>query len=320
MSEKENYCKEGLEYFRMETNIFKDHKIRHAIRVIGSKGLLIYFYLLAEIYGDKGYYLKWEDSFMSCILNDIGYEQEMTEELVQKVLKDLIRLKFFDEKKYNDYSILTSYGIQKRYHKAIIRLKRPAINPQYQIIRENVVNDEETNVAKIEKITTKTKKNVTKNENMLQKSGKLQQKKNNLTKVNITKENIITEKEIISKNSVNISSENSIFLEWLEEGRITLSKKLQNLHGLVKALDEYHKTYNAFFRELDPYLYENMIRDLEPMREPVKSVIRSILGDGKKPYKGFFENNDDVNNNKNRWNDDPHPGLLPPSQAIDMRD
>ena len=50
--------KEGFDYFSFDVGFFWDKKIKGLKGRFGISGVAVYIYLLAQVYGDKGYYTK----------------------------------------------------------------------------------------------------------------------------------------------------------------------------------------------------------------------------------------------------------------------
>ncbi|GEM_PF-5399887 len=123
-----NKVKEGLLFFPMDTDFFTDRKVRKLVKKHGSKGLLIYLFLLCHIYRDKGYYIKWDEDYAF----DISYDNQIELDQVYAVVEDCITLKLFDANMFKQFNILTSSGIQKRY-KEVTKRRANTINPAYSI-------------------------------------------------------------------------------------------------------------------------------------------------------------------------------------------
>ena len=112
--------KSGLEYFPLDTDFFSDRKIRRARRVFGDKSVMVFQYLLCEIYREKGYYVVFEDSLLIDVANEFGY----TENLVKDIILFCANAELFDIRLLEQYGILTSEGIQRRYVEIIKQLQR----------------------------------------------------------------------------------------------------------------------------------------------------------------------------------------------------
>jgi hypothetical protein len=129
--------KSGLEYYPMDSNIFHDRKIKRLLVKSGANGMVVYHYLLSMIYGDKGYYIIYDEELAFDIAHQLGIG--LTEDVVKGIIKICIELHLFDENMISKYNILTSSGIQKRYLKA---KRGGVIEAKYEVIAEDTqVND-----------------------------------------------------------------------------------------------------------------------------------------------------------------------------------
>jgi len=129
--------KKGLEYFPLDIDIFDDPKLLFVSEKFGDMGELVAVKLLTWIYRN-GYYIDWNDE-MAVIFSSRAF-REMKSDFVISVVDELIERRFFNRKKYKNYGILTSEGIQKRWMNVIKRSKRNAIITS----RFNLVSSEET--------------------------------------------------------------------------------------------------------------------------------------------------------------------------------
>lgn len=106
-----NKIKEGLDYFPLDSDFYNDRKIRKLLKKFQADGIMVYSYLLCEVYRDKGYFIKWDDD----LAFDIADRLHIGEELVHAVINYCIEVSLFDKTRHERFNILTSYGIQKRY-------------------------------------------------------------------------------------------------------------------------------------------------------------------------------------------------------------
>ena len=61
---------EGNRFFRMDADFFSDRKIKILKARYGADGIVLYLYLLCEIY-KTGYYLQVDDDFEYIISDDL---------------------------------------------------------------------------------------------------------------------------------------------------------------------------------------------------------------------------------------------------------
>lgn len=123
--------KQGVDYYSLDVDFLKDIKYRKIRRSCGSQTCEILLCLLGYIYGDMGYFLRWDEDSAFLVADDVGAKEGLVEEVVSKA----IQVGFFNREKYERYQILTSNGIQKRYK--LITRKRKEVS----IKKEYLVND-----------------------------------------------------------------------------------------------------------------------------------------------------------------------------------
>lgn len=111
---KMSNIRKSLDYFPFAVDFFQDRKVKRLQRMFQEKGLMIYIYILTEIYRDEGYYLEWDDDYPEDIAEVLGenFEADFVREVVDSCVN---RFGLFDQELFNTHNILTSKGIQKRY-------------------------------------------------------------------------------------------------------------------------------------------------------------------------------------------------------------
>jgi len=135
--------KQGLDYFPFDITFFTDDKIRFMSALYGTKGESITVRLLCRIYRE-GYFLKWDDDVALLFAADVG--DGCKPAFVNEVIGELAKRGFFDQEKYEKYSVLTSKGIQKRFFEAAGRRKAVLYDPNIVLINmkvfTNVIEDD----------------------------------------------------------------------------------------------------------------------------------------------------------------------------------
>lgn len=111
--------KQGLDYFPLNVDFFNDDKIQLIEAEFGIKGTYIAIRLLTKIYSE-GYYYEWSADKCLLLTKNIGAES-VSNGLVNEVVNGLIRRGIFSNSVFNQFNILTSTGIQKRFLNAISR-------------------------------------------------------------------------------------------------------------------------------------------------------------------------------------------------------
>ena len=105
---------EGNRFFRMDADFFSDRKIKILKARYGADGIVLYLYLLCEIY-KTGYYLQVDDDFEYIISDDLNMDGNK----VKQVLNFLLERSLFDDTLFQSDKVLTSAGIQKRFQLAV---------------------------------------------------------------------------------------------------------------------------------------------------------------------------------------------------------
>lgn len=128
----------GLLYFPFDIDFFEDNKIRILKARYKSDGVLIYLFLLCEIYR-QGYYIKVDDDFEYIISDELGIDQNK----VKQVLNFLLKRSLFDNTLFSLDKVLTSAGIQRRYQLGIKERMRKSRTP-LEVGRYRLLNEEDT--------------------------------------------------------------------------------------------------------------------------------------------------------------------------------
>lgn len=112
--------KQGLDYFPFDVNFFSGKKIKIVKARYGNNGVLIYLYLLCEIY-KNGYFLVWDADYKYII----GDELNISDGLIEQVLKFLVERSLLQSILLNSDTIITSPSIQRRFQEIVKTRKTP---------------------------------------------------------------------------------------------------------------------------------------------------------------------------------------------------
>ena len=99
----------GRLFFYFSTAFFADRKVKILKARYGADGILLYLYLLCEIYRAEGYYLQYDDDAEYLIADELG----MNYEKIGQILNFLLERSLFD----NHYPQLK--GKSKKHKKEI---------------------------------------------------------------------------------------------------------------------------------------------------------------------------------------------------------
>ena len=156
---------DGLLYFPFDTDFFyADKKIKALRARYGCDGLVIYIYLLTEIYRN-GYFIWWDEDSEDNMMADLN----LSEGLIKQVIAFLISRSLLQSILVNSDTALTSPGIQKRYQEAVKGLKRDVF------VREDLWLLKDTETATFIKFSPKYDKSE-KNESISEKNESISEK------------------------------------------------------------------------------------------------------------------------------------------------
>lgn len=129
--------KDGLHYFSFDTDFFyADKRIKRLHSRYGNNGLILYIYLLTEIYRN-GYYARWDEDLI-----DDAMGLNLKEGFIEQVMKFFVDRGLIVKKEIkasnNPDTIITSPGIQRRYQEAVKSLKRDVyVNGEIWLLDES---------------------------------------------------------------------------------------------------------------------------------------------------------------------------------------
>lgn len=144
--------KQGIDYFPLSVDFLRDIKVRKIKRACGPYTVEILLCLLGNIYRETGYYIGWDEDTMFLVADEVGAKEGLVEETVNKA----VQVGFFNQEKFNEYKILTSNGIQKRYLEATKKRKEVVISDIYLV--NDTIKEEETLVNGVDNEQSKVNK------------------------------------------------------------------------------------------------------------------------------------------------------------------
>lgn len=149
---------EGISYFPLYCAL--DEKFELVEAEFGLKGFAIVVKLFQRIYGGHGYYCEWSDDISLIFAKQCGFlsvggkglldcagqpsQSGRPRNLIDLVVAASIRRGIFDKQLFEDFSVLTSRGIQRIFLNTVRNRKRVEVKKEYLLlsdaeIRENVV-------------------------------------------------------------------------------------------------------------------------------------------------------------------------------------
>ncbi|MBU5449196.1 Lin1244/Lin1753 domain-containing protein [Acetivibrio sp. MSJd-27] len=112
--------KQGIDYFPFYLDLIEDRKFRKLRSKYGAVSVLVYLSLLTMIFGDKGYYLNYNEQTRSDVvwevLNHLRGKNEPEEEEITGIIEGLARDGLFDWTLFRA-GVLTSCRIQKVFYR-----------------------------------------------------------------------------------------------------------------------------------------------------------------------------------------------------------
>ena len=127
--------KDGVDYFPKDTDFYTDDKVRLLRAEFGAKGMYILDYLMCEIYGKNGYFIKWDKN--RCFLVSDGAGCGCSPEYISEFISGCLRCSFFDERVFQMFGVLTSAGIQRRYIRMFGSRESIVIKQEYWLLDVN---------------------------------------------------------------------------------------------------------------------------------------------------------------------------------------
>lgn len=229
----------SIEYYPMDTDFLSNIKIRRILRACGASSIAVIIHLLGNIYGDEGYYMDWNEDVAFLISDSLGIKEGLVAEIVNKALQ----VDFFSQQMFDDYSVLTSAGIQKRYFKATEKRKKEGLKPELLMINVEVtgVNDAETEVTDAETpdnapVSTQSK-------------GKESKQKENRVEESIVKQGAT--REAVRKLLDLSADHDMVFLEtFTSQELVRLKEELEKSEWLRKNLYTFKPLSDSFKAEL----------------------------------------------------------------------
>lgn len=122
--------KYGLDYFPFDIDFFSDEKMVAIAGEFGIKGEISTIKLLCAVYRN-GYYIEWNEMLKFKLLKELP---GVSAELLEAIVKRLVKWGFFDKSLFDSASILTSKGIQKRFQAICTKMHRKNAMIEYCLL------------------------------------------------------------------------------------------------------------------------------------------------------------------------------------------
>ena len=125
--------KVGLDFFSFDTSF--DFDLRLIEAEFGMDGLGVVVKLWQRIYGERGYYIEFDDEVALLFADEI----KVGANAVSEIVRAAIRRGIFHRDLYDKYKILTSHGIQKRYIEGTSRRVRVEMEERYLLLSSHEI-------------------------------------------------------------------------------------------------------------------------------------------------------------------------------------
>lgn len=133
--------KYGLEYIGVSTRIFDDdERIDRLIDSQGCAGFIVYIWLYLKCAASNGYYYRFDLEKAATIARKIG--GGLKSETVRETIMLCLQIGLFDNRLFEEGSILTSKEIQRFYQSAITKRSEVSrtVNPDYWLLDSTETN------------------------------------------------------------------------------------------------------------------------------------------------------------------------------------
>ena len=125
--------KENLDYFPFDVDFFSDKKIKRVRAKFGTNGIVVYLYLLCEIY-HNGYCIEYDDD----LILDISDEFNLSENATMQIMNYLFSRSLLRSIPAGSVKIITAESVQRRYQEA----KKVSIKKMNGAFSRDIIVDE----------------------------------------------------------------------------------------------------------------------------------------------------------------------------------
>ena len=177
--------KTGLDYFPVDTHMEDKVKLIEAKHGLEGFGLLIKLY--QKIY-NNGYYINWQEENILLFSSDVHVDINR----VNNIINDCLHWEIFNKELFENYSILTSHGIQLRFTEATKRRTKVEVIEEYNLLKNDEINGNTVFVNISPVNADNNSENVNDNEQSKVKESKANKSKEQLQNIAITYEKVFS--------------------------------------------------------------------------------------------------------------------------------
>lgn len=258
--------KQGLSYFPLDVDIDQDDKVALIEAAHGQVGFAIIIKLLMKIY-KEGYFYEWTEKEQLLFSKRVNVNINE----LNVIINDCVKWDLFNKTLFDQCSILTSKGIQKRFFEASTRRKDLKIIKEYLLTNMPDNGSCEVNV---------NNNNVNVNINVENEVFSTQ------TKLNKSKQNKSKEKEtIINKSEPIVVDEKNVFYQFESLGFGVMSQHFK------EQLEDLEENYSS------AWVIEAMQKSVEQgyyKISYVKGILQNWKSKGKDAPKPIYKNGKEI--------------------------
>ena len=230
--------KEGLDYFPLDVDMCQDDKIYILEVECGLEGFGLLIKLLMKIY-KEGYYIKWDNKVAKIFAHKNSVDVNVINNLIETALSNDL----FNNKLYEEFNILTSKGIQKRYFKATSRRKEVEYKKEYNLINVNNYNNlVEVNEVNVNNNPKSVNDNVDKSTQSKEQNSKEKVKDKKEKELNTHADEI---QRVYDCWIDNLSDVNNAQLTKKQKKTILTKIKKWSVNNLIAAIENYNEVYRS---------------------------------------------------------------------------
>ncbi len=126
----------GIDFAGWNVNVFdNDTKIDKLLCSKGWLGFSVYFWLCMKAYGTDGYYYRFCYDDCASIARKMG--SGISERTVSETVDYCLQISLFDKGRFDEWQILTSRGIQRRYWCVLQRRRVKKVYQEFWLLEDN---------------------------------------------------------------------------------------------------------------------------------------------------------------------------------------
>lgn len=134
----------GLSYAYLDVNMLSDRKVKRLRRRAGKEAPFIFIALLSMIFRE-GYYIEWDEDTIIDLSEITGYD----ESYITNVVNCCLDVELLSRKMFDQFGVITSFGIQRRYSSACQKMKRKSMIDKFSLMEdfsEETDNEEDAKI------------------------------------------------------------------------------------------------------------------------------------------------------------------------------